>query len=450
MSGPKVVRIVTREEILAICEGHLRRLEQAFERWQAQATRIGEVSAAEVAVTRARHDSLRQLLQDDQLLALQKEVPEEIAFLARDLAEREERAVDKAARVRQSRRNLHDNAATLLRALETATSPADPSLVDALRAIAAGSAHADADAVVARGFAQLAPANPVDTLSDTQRALADALQVEHARPGRWIAEDHAAREPRLDRIDQHIARLQTLHGDASAEPFLRRLEAIERDPADPRRNMLLDSLVVDLAATAADWQARRERIATLRTLAAEAETLLGTSGTELSAQVAACLAAPDPNLAQVEALVQKYTDAIAQELHRRAAIARRRAVLEGLASLGYEVREGMETAWADAGSVVLRKATTPGYGVEVGGRAETGRLQVRPVSLTDTRDPTRDRDIETIWCGEFTRLRSILADRGSELTIEKALAIGEVPLKVIEFDDSDGSEATRSSTRNSS
>ncbi|MEB1894700.1 hypothetical protein VDR81_20980 [Xanthomonas campestris pv. campestris] len=452
MSGPKVVRIVTREEILAICEGHLRRLEQMFERWQAQATRLGEASAAEIAAIRARHDRLRQLLQDDQLLALQKEVPEEITFLARDLAEREERAVDTAARVRQSQRNLRDNAATLLRSLEAATPPADSSLVDALRAIAAGRAHADADAVVARGFAQLGPANPANELSEQQRALAEAMQVDLERPRRWIAEDRAFREPRLAHIDQHIARLQTLHGDASAAPFLRRLDAIERapGPADPHRNMLLDSLVVDLAAAAADWQARRERIATLRTLADEVETLLGNSGTALSARVAVCLAAPCPDMAQVDVLAQQCTDVIAQELHRRAAVARRRAVLEGLASLGYEVREGMETAWADAGSVVLRKAATPGYGVEVGGRAETGRLQVRPVSLTDTRDRSRDRDIETIWCGEFTRLRSLLAKRGSELTIEKALAIGEVPLKVIEIENYDGTEATSTNARHSS
>lgn len=450
MSGPKVVRIVTREEILAICEGHRRRLEQAFERWQSQAERLGELNAADVAATRARHDLLHQLLQDDQLLVLQKEVSVEIAFLARDLAEREERAAGKAARARQSRRNLRENAATLLRSLEPITPSADPSLVDTLRSIASGRANPDADAIVARGFAQLGQANAADTLSDHQRELARALQVEHERPGRWIAEDHATREPRLDRIDQHIARLQTLHGDASAEPFLRRLDAIERDPADPRRHMLLDSLVVDLAAAAAAWQARRERIEALRTLAIEWETLLGASGSGLSAQVAACLAASEADMAQVDSLTQQCTDAITQELHRRAAVARRRAVLEGLASLGYEVREGMETAWAEAGSVVLRKAATPGYGVEVGGRAEIGRFQVRAVSLTDTRDSTRDCDIETIWCGEFTRLRSLLADRGSELTIEKALAIGEVPLKVIEVEDKGSSEASGRSSRNSS
>ncbi|MCD9127657.1 hypothetical protein [Luteimonas fraxinea] len=442
MSGPKVVRIVTRDEILAICEGHLRRLEQASERWETQADRLGELGAADIASTRARHDRLRQLLRDDQLVALQKDVPIEIAFLAHDLAEREERAVGKAARARQSRRNLRENATALLRSLETALAPADASLVAALRAIASGLAYADADAIVARGFAQLGQANATDTLSESQRALANALRVEEDRPSLWVAEDHAPRAPRLDRIDQHIARLQTLHGDTSAEPFLRRLEAIDGDPADPRRDMLLDSLVVDLAAAGADRQVRRDRVEALRTLAAEMATLLGEADTTLPAQVTACIAAPELDMAQIDALVQQCTDAIAKKLSRRAATARRRAVLEGLASLGYELREGMETAWANAGSVVLRKAATPGYGVEVGGRADNGRLQVRPVSLTDTRDRSRDRDIETIWCGEFTRLRSLLAERGSELTIDKALAIGEVPLKVLEISEEGKSEAS--------
>lgn len=37
MSGPKVIRIVTREEILEICRGQLARVDAALEHW----TRIG-------------------------------------------------------------------------------------------------------------------------------------------------------------------------------------------------------------------------------------------------------------------------------------------------------------------------------------------------------------------------------------------------------------------------
>jgi len=84
--------------------------------------------------------------------------------------------------------------------------------------------------------------------------------------------------------------------------------------------------------------------------------------------------------------------------------------------------------------VVLRKTATPGVGVEVGGNAESGRLQVRAVALSADHDARRDRDIETIWCGEFQRLQALLASRGDDLSIERALAVGEVPLKVVALD----------------
>ena len=60
--------------------------------------------------------------------------------------------------------------------------------------------------------------------------------------------------------------------------------------------------------------------------------------------------------------------------------ARRRAILQGLSSLGYEVTEGMATAWVEQGRVVLRKAASPDYGVELGGGIQSDRLQVRAVA----------------------------------------------------------------------
>jgi len=448
MSGPKVVRIVTREEILTICEGHLRRLAQALANWQERAGRIGELEEGDLASTHARHERLRQLLRSNQFAELQKQVPIEIEFLDRDMVQKEERAAAKAAQKRRSQRQLRENAATLLRTLQSSKGPVKQSLLDALPAIAEGRAVADAEAILAEGFAALGQIDAAGSLTEAQRDLARSLQVE--RPSRWVAEEHTTREARFDRIDRHIAQLQTLHGAATAEPFLQRLAAIEQDPRVEQRNMLLDSLIVDIAKSTADYQARRDQLATLKSLALELETLLLEQTTDLPAQVAACLADPDPDLQQVAALTEHCVAAVQDELRRRAAFARRQVVLDGLASLGYEVREGMQTAWADAGRVVLRKTATPGYGVEVGGSAESGKLQVRAVSLSGTHDRGRDRDIETIWCGEFTRLRSLLADRGSALTIEKALAIGEVPLKVVAIDFDDDGRVSSERTKGSS
>ncbi|WWW34191.1 hypothetical protein V8017_13910 [Stenotrophomonas rhizophila] len=65
----------------------------------------------------------------------------------------------------------------------------------------------------------------------------------------------------------------------------------------------------------------------------------------------------------------------------------------------------------------------------MGGRADGGRLQVRAVAPATDRDRGRDRDIETLWCGEFGRLQALLHGQGTALVIERALGVGEVPLK---------------------
>src|SRR5262249_57023241 len=48
------------------------------------------------------------------------------------------------------------------------------------------------------------------------------------------------------------------------------------------------------------------------------------------------------------------------------------------------------------------------------------RLQVRLVgSARPSRNVQRDRDMETTWCSEFSRLQQLLASRGGDLIIER-------------------------------
>jgi hypothetical protein len=125
---------------------------------------------------------------------------------------------------------------------------------------------------------------------------------------------------------------------------------------------------------------------------------------------------------------------IAEELNVLAAGARRRAVLQGLASLGYEVNEGMATAWVEGGRVVLRKAANPDYGVELSGGMQSDRLQVRAVGFgvpQMARSAARDRDMETVWCGEFEKLQALVARSGGSVDLETALPAGAVPIKVV-------------------
>lgn len=100
MSGPKVVRIVTREEAIATCERDLQRLDKALARWENQASRLAQLSDAERAAAHARRASLHALLEQERWLDVQLQVKIESEFLKRDLAEREERAIRQAAETR--------------------------------------------------------------------------------------------------------------------------------------------------------------------------------------------------------------------------------------------------------------------------------------------------------------------------------------------------------------
>ena len=94
----------------------------------------------------------------------------------------------------------------------------------------------------------------------------------------------------------------------------------------------------------------------------------------------------------------------------------------------------MATAWVTGGQLVLRKPANPGYGVELSGGSQSDVLQVRAVGIgnpAETRDPGRDGDMETLWCGEFERLQSLVAKSGGNLSIESARPVGQYPLKVV-------------------
>lgn len=64
------------------------------------------------------------------------------------------------------------------------------------------------------------------------------------------------------------------------------------------------------------------------------------------------------------------------------------------------------------------------------------------MALATERDTTRDIDAEQRWCSDFTKLRVDLGASGTQIVIEQAKAIGEVPLRVVEF-------ATNSTTEHS-
>lgn len=263
-------------------------------------------------------------------------------------------------------------------------------------------------------------------LTDQQQALAQRL----IEPGSAVSTNppgHQNNQP-LRRIDRHIAELAVLDPQRDITSFTQRAAELEQLPQIPDWNMLSDSLTLDLAEAT---RATRILVETRQQLSLLASGLASYHHPDVSAlieRINLVLTSRElPLLLEAIAAAKAATE---QQQLNIAALARREAVLDGLAKLGYEVHESDAGAWMAEGKVVIGKPATPGYGLELAGAQGSERFQVRAVAFSEQRDTQRDRDIESIWCAEHQKLQQILAETGDTLTVERALAAGTSALKV--------------------
>lgn len=413
MSGPKVVRIVTREEILEICRGQLARVDAALEQW----TRIGRrnecVDDNAIAEAIRRRDALAALIAADRFMDLQKQAPAEEAFLRDDMQRRLAGVAAEQAAARSRERRGREAAEMLLRTLRASNRPIAPDLERRLE-------RGDATALAA-GFELLAGGS---TATGSTELAARLREEEQPRTlADWMTRHvKAPDDEAVSRLDLRIAELGQLVDADRLDGWRARLDEATRVPS-ARRALLLDGLEVETGRALTEARQRGVALADLGLQLAEAET----AGIDVSLWREATQQADAAALSAMSAAV---TDAIVEHRSRAAAAARRAAVLEGLSSLGYEVAEGMATGLAEAGRLVLRSASRPDYGVEVAAAGE--RMQVRPVAFESGGvgpSVARDRDAETIWCGDVSKLRERLTAVGGDLVIEKALPVGATPLK---------------------
>lgn len=423
MSGPKVVRIVTREEVVATCHALLARLDAALASWERRCRRADCLDNHAANEGKRRRDAIAALLQTDEFLSLQKQAATEIAFLEGDLERRLAAVAEAKANAARQERRQAEAAQALLKSLERSGAPIEAELRSRLKAAARGNGDTQ---VLTAAFAALSSSAAEDVGADKRKELAARYRTSDTRPSfeQWlIKQEVSSTERRLVAVEKRLAEL-LVNDDPALATFQTRVADVLMED-EPRRSLLLDSLELDLARVIyAGKQVRR--------LQQEIELSLA----ELNAvapEECEAFPAKDRNSTEVlEAELAAIKAATAKALARAAAESRRTALMQGLASLGYEVNEGMQTAWATDGRVVMRSASRPDYGVEVAGNVIDGRVQMRPVEFADEATPQnrqRDTDAETIWCSEVGELTKRLQKIDVELKIVRAAPIGAVPVK---------------------
>ena len=240
----------------------------------------------------------------------------------------------------------------------------------------------------------------------------------------------------LDRLDSMLADVALLKDTAAWESLLRCVDDIRKETDHNIRKIKYESLVLEC-----DGMLRSLRIHELwRT---DVEALIdSTAPLKKDAKIAEIIS-------ELELILRTGRVIDLEDVRNRLEIAstnakeafgrdyRRRAVLDSLAAVGYEVEDGqMETALVSAGKIYLRKPGERDYAVEIVANNNFSTVQTAIVRFADSHETTqqqqlRDKETEDIWCEEHARLRSDLTAQGLESHFLFKISAGLKPVRVV-------------------
>jgi hypothetical protein len=440
MSGPKVVRVRTREERTAECLALIDRLQASIEQVEAF-ERHHDRRRPDVCSTRALLlADLKSRVAAGSFDEVERIVPKERDKVIFEREELERVILEEAASLALRRRRTQLLADALGQRWKASgrSPPAALSAIGSLLSTDEGLEKAEQAVGQMLGeYVQAAAPDNDGAPTQTQRQLASALS-----PGESIQSltDWVARQASqssgdsLGRLERVIAEAAALDTSESGVTFLSRAKRIkfESDPQLQARQ--IDSLLLE-------WPTRRRKLKEHAATASKARELLLTlsrdSGEEakrIAARFSAALSQDTERLAEVISETERDLAAMTRS---NAAKSRREAVLRGLRTLGYEIGSNLNTATPKAGRMVVRKPDREGYGVELMVPEGAERVQVKVVAIAGecARDRTNDRKAETSWCSDFSTLQVILKKEGTEVAIEHALGVGVAEMTEVSIDD---------------
>ena len=123
MSGPKVVRVVSREELVSQCNLLLARLDQSVVLWKEACESIGQFGQSDLDKVVARRNELESLFRSDRFQEFTRDANSEVAFLEADIGKRRTLFYEAKAREAGRRESGLQTATTLLSVLKASATP---------------------------------------------------------------------------------------------------------------------------------------------------------------------------------------------------------------------------------------------------------------------------------------------------------------------------------------
>lgn len=437
MSGPKIVHIVTKQEVMEICRGRIAAVQDMIERWRKCASHHVVLTEEKEKAIESRLLAIIKLFEREQFNDVQKNCSIEIAAVQTDISRIQNEAIEKAVLERSIRRRLQYTAETLVKTFEAEGCQIPEELSDIVSSVLTAN-KVELDIITSTLNRILTEYTLSSSKEEKVNPLQKELSVRLAEGEKFqtltdwkILHDKDEKTTENDRrLDKLLAEIEAMDSKAEAQPFLDRVTLITKESLPSQRSLLTDSLILDLVAHSNRRKIKEQAIVSMQEIRCELRRLSSKEAKHIESLLTNAIDSED--ITSSKLLNNKGIELIKKEAKAMVGMFRREAILKGLAELGYEIRENMATAWAKDGRIVVKKPHEKSYGVELGAIEDAERLQVQLVSLEQSNKDSQDRDRETIWCSEFYRLKDLLEKSGTALHIEKALPIGTKPLKKIQ------------------
>lgn len=437
MSGPKVVRVITKQEIMANCRSRIDALQDVIDQWRKFAIKHDSLAIQEEKAVEEEFQSIVRMFEQEQFDAVQNRCTFKMVSIQDDIIRIRNEAIAKVEQERSMRRRLQYSAETLIKTFEDAglQIPEELSSIASAILIANQSDLSNISSTLSRiltKFSISAAENknitPLQMKLSKQLTEGERLQT----LAEWkIQHDLDIKAADADRkLDKLLAEIEAIENESIAKPFIARVASIANELLASQKSLLTDSLIFDLTAYLNEQKVKDEAIASMIETHNALRRLTTKQTKDIETQLAKAIVAGDIKAGKV--LKEKASDLLKTEAKVLASTSRREAILKGLSELGYEVRENMATAWAENGRIVVKKPNEKDYGIELGAARDIERVQVQLVSIehsNEAHNASQDLDRETIWCSEFSQLKLLLQKSGTALHIEKTLPIGAKPLK---------------------
>ena len=115
MSGPKVVRVVTKQEIMANCRDRMEAVRDTIEQWRRIASKHDLLFAEDEKNVEKKLQAIIKLFEREQFRDVEKNCADEIKALRSDIDHIRDAAIAKAELERNMRRRIQYSAETLIK-----------------------------------------------------------------------------------------------------------------------------------------------------------------------------------------------------------------------------------------------------------------------------------------------------------------------------------------------